>query len=380
MSVINKMLQDLDRRQALGAATEAAVVRPQATKTGNREWFWRVLVVLLTAALAWMGWVAIQLLPRKPVATELAYQAAAEARNRAAAKPAAVTVTPAPTPPAPAVPAVAAPAPEPVAPQPAPAPEVVLPAPAVTTPPAQEALRLATTLQTPIQEARPEPAKVEAPKKPVAAKPKAAPASPVAKASVDKRDRKSSASDNAEAHFRRATLLLSHGRVSEAEERLQAALQADPSHVAARQTYGSLLLEHHRVDSARQLLQEGLAINPGQATFAFALARVHVEQRDYPAALEVMDRVGLAARNPEFQALRGAVLQRLGRHSEALEAYDNAIRSGTPPATTWIGLGISLEAVGRRSEAAQAYRRALASGPVAPEAREYAESRARALQ
>jgi MSHA biogenesis protein MshN len=365
MSVINKMLQDLDRRQALGAATEAAVVRPQAAKTGNREWFWRVLVVLLSAALAWMGWVAIQLLPRKPVATELAFQAAAEAKSRAAAKPAAVTP----------VPTAAAPAAEPVVAPPAPVPEVVLPSPAVTVPPAQDSLRLATSLETPIQEPQ------AAPAKPVAAvKPKAAAAPPVAKASVDKRDRKSSASDNAEAHFRRAALLLSHGRVSEAEERLQAALQADPSHVAARQTYVSLLLEHQRVDSARHLLQEGLAINPAQATFAFGLARIHIEQRDYAGALEVMDRVGLAARNPEFQALRGAILQRLGRHSEALEAYDNAIRGGTPPATTWIGLGISLEAVGRRSEAAQAYRRALSAGPVAAEAREYAESRARALQ
>jgi MSHA biogenesis protein MshN len=370
MSVINKMLQDLDRRQALGAAPETAVVRPQAATTGNREWFWRVLVVLLTAALAWMGWVAIQLLPRKPVATEFAFQAAAEAKSRAAAKPAAVA--PAPTPPAPPA--------EPVAAQPAPAPEVVLPAPSVTVPPAQDSLRLATTLETPVQETPPAPAKVEAPTKPVAVKPKPAAAPPVAKASVDKRDRKSSASDNAEAHFRRAALLLSQGRVSEAEERLQAALQADPSHVAARQTYVSLLLEHQRVDSARHLLQEGLAINPAQATFGFGLARIYVEQRDYPAALEVMDRVGLAARNPEFQALRGAVLQRLGRHSEALEAYDNAIRGGKPPATTWIGLGISLEAVGRRSDAAQAYRRALSAGPVAAEAREYAESRARALQ
>jgi MSHA biogenesis protein MshN len=362
MSVINKMLQDLDRRQALGAVPETTVVRPQATKTANREWFWRVLVVLLSAALAWMGWVAIQLLPRKPVATELAFQAAAEAKSRAAAKPAAVAAV--------AIPPV----------QPEPAPEVVLPAPAVTVPPTHDSLRLATTLETPVQETPPAPAKVEAPAKPVVAKPKPAAAPPVAKASVDKRDRKGSASDNAEAHFRRAALLLSHGRVSEAEERLQAALQADPSHVAARQTYVSLLLEHQRVDSARHLLQEGLAINPAQATFAFGLARIYVEQRDFHTALEVMDRVGLAAHNPEFQALRGAVLQRLGRHSEALEAYDHAIRSGKPAATTWIGLGISLEAVGRRSDAAQAYRRALAAGPVAAEAREYAESRARALQ
>jgi len=373
MSVINKMLQDLDRRQALGATTEAAVVRPPAAKTGNREWFWRVLVVLLTAALAWMGWVAIQLLPRKPVATELAFQVAAEAKSRAAAAPVA-------TPPAVATPAPAATPPaEPVAAQSAPA-EVVAPPPAASAPPAQDALRMATTLETPVQQAQPEPAKAEAPTKPAAVKPKPAAAPSTAKAGVDKRDRKSSASDTAEAHFRRAALLLSHGRVSEAEERLQAALRSDPSHVGARQTYVSLLLEHQRVDAARRLLQEGLAIQPAQATFAFALARIYVEQRDYPAALEVMDRVGLAAGNAEFQALRGAVLQRLGRHGEALEAYDNAIRSGKAPATTWIGLGISLEAVGRRSEAAQAYRRALTVGPVAPEAREYAESRARALQ
>jgi len=355
VSVINKMLQDLDQRQALGATNEAAVVRPHAAKAPDREWFWRILVVLLTAALAWMGWVAIQLLPRKPVATELALRVAAEAKGRAAAKPAAE-------------------APVVVAPPPAP------PQPVVEAAPAQDALRLARTLEIPVQETQPEPAKVEPPKPPVVVKPKPAAVPSTPKPAVDKRERKSSASEVAEAHFRRAGLLLSHGRVSEAEERLQAALRSDPSHVNARQTYVSLLLEHQRVDAARRLLQEGLAIQPGQATFAFALARIHVEQRDYPAALQVMDRVGLAARNPEFQALRGAVLQRLGRHGEALEAYDNAIRAGNPPATTWIGLGISLEAVGRRPEAVQAYRRALTAGPVAPEAREYAESRARALQ
>jgi Flp pilus assembly protein TadD len=74
------------------------------------------------------------------------------------------------------------------------------------------------------------------------------------------------------------------------------------------------------------------------------------------------------------------VLQRLGRHSEAVEVHQNVLRGGGQPASTWIGLGISLEGLGRRSEAALAYRRALTAGPVAPEAREYVESRARALE
>jgi len=102
MSLINRMLQDLDRRQALDPAN-AGVVRASAAKPTRREWFWRVLVVLLTAALAWMGWVAVQLLPRKPLATDLAYLAASEARSRPPEKPASPPAAQVPAP-APVVP------------------------------------------------------------------------------------------------------------------------------------------------------------------------------------------------------------------------------------------------------------------------------------
>ena len=364
MSVINKMLQDLDRRQALGAGAEPHVVRAPSAKTSGHEWFWRILVVLLTAALAWMGWVAVQLLPRKPLVTELAFQAAAEARSRTAVKPEAAAPTPAPV--------VVTEEPKAVAEEPK-------PAPLAPPPPVSEALRLALTLETPL---RSEPIRPAAPSAPTARKEKEKTAPVVEKSSVDKRERTRSASDNAEAHFRRAALLLNHGRVSEAEEQLSAALRADARHTAARHAYVALLLEQRRVDAAQRLLQEALALNPEQPTFALALARIHTGQREYGTALEVLDRAGAAgAGNADFQAMRGAVLQRVGRHAEAVDAYQSALRGGAPqPPTTWIGLGISLESLGRRSEAVMAYRRALAAGPIAPEAREYAESRARALE
>jgi MSHA biogenesis protein MshN len=370
MSLINRMLQDLDRRQALDTA-DAGVVRASAAKPASREWFWRVLVVLLTIALAWMGWVAIQLLPRKPLATDVAFLAASEARARTPVKP-----------PAPPVVEMAAPVQEsaPIAAAvPALAPE--RPASAVPAMPSTDALRLATELQTPIIERPTQPAR---PLAAAPAKPKAtatAPAKPAATANVDKRDRTRSANDNAETLFRRAALLLNNGRVSEAEEQLLAALQADPRHAAARQAYVSLLLEQRRVAAARRVLQEALVLEPAQPTFALALARIHAAERDYAAALAVIDRAApIGEGSADLQAFRGAMLQRLGRHEEALVAYQNAVREGTPSATAWIGYAISLEAVGRRSEAAQAYRRALTVGPMAAEAREYAESRARALE
>ena len=316
MSVINKMLQDLDRRQALGAAAETTVVRASGEKASGHEWFWRTLVVLLAIALGWIGWVAMQLLPKKPIATELAFQAAAEAQSRAAPKP---------------------------------APE----APPAPSPATTDALRLTTQLETPVVE------KTET--KPPAATPAAV-------------------NSTGEAHFGRAALLLSHGRVTEAESELLAALRADPSHIAARQAYVSLLVEQQRVGTARQVLQEALAFNPEHPAFAVALARIYTGQRDYVAALAVLDRAGAGTANADFQATRGTVLQRLGRHAEAVDAYQAALRGATQPPTSWIGLGISLEALGRNSDAAAAYRRALTAGPMEAQVRDYAENRAKALE
>ncbi|MGH8667594.1 MAG: tetratricopeptide repeat protein, partial [Burkholderiales bacterium] len=172
---------------------------------------------------------------------------------------------------------------------------------------------------------------------------------------------------------------LNQGRVSEAEAQLGLALKSDPAHVPARQAYVALLLEQRRVDEAREMLQEVLGGNSSHAPFALALARIHVEQRDYPAALQAMDKAGDGAQGSDFQSLRAVVLQRMGRHEEAVSAYQAALRSGPQQATTWIGLGISLEALGHRPEAAQAYKRALGAGALAGEVKEYAEARIRAL-
>ena len=357
MSLINKMLQDLDRRQALAGATDASVVQvaaPGAARRGGREWLWRIVAVLLTLGVGWVIWVGYQLLP-KPLVTNLALQ-------------------PAPPPPAPKV-TVTAPPPPPAAVA-EPTPPGPVEAPPVTAP---DTLRLAREIETPLRERAA--AKRESPKQEPTRAPKLAAALPaLPKGTVDKRDRVYSAAQTADAQFRRAAVLLNQGRLSEAEDHLAGALRADPSHAAARQTYVAMLLEQRRVEAARRLLQEALAVNAAQPAFAVALASIYTEQRDYRNALEVLDKAGPAARNAEFQAMRGAVLQRLGKHAEAVEAYQNAIRTAPQPGTTWVGLAISLETLGRRPEAAQAYRRALDAGSLAAEAREYAEGRARALE
>jgi MSHA biogenesis protein MshN len=370
LSVINKMLQDLDQRNAVGAPgadTGAQAVKPVGSARRGREWFWRVVAALVLISVTWVGWVGYQLQPRTLV-TPLALKAAelSGTRPMAAQKPAAAPV------PLPVPVAVEAPKPEPVEAKPEPL------KPEAANPP--ETFKLARSIETPIVAPKPRPARAEAKKPAAQAVPAQVPAPVAAKVVVDKRERSKAVNELAEARFRRAVALLNQARVSEAEEQLAAALQADPSHLHARQAYVALLLEQQRVGSALRLLREAVDANPAQPTFSLGLARVYVEQRDYPAALAVIDKAGAAGQGADFQALRASVLQRLGRHAEAVTAYQAALTKSVQPGGTWTGLGISLEALGRSGEAAQAYKRALGAGPLAPELREYAETRIRALQ
>ena len=402
MSVINKMLQELDRRNA--SASIDSEQAPQQVRVlppkGGHEWFWRVVAALMLASVAWVAWVAVQLQLRPSIVTPEAFSAAERARRGP-------ILAPVPNASQQRAPSVAASEqPQAGAPPQAGAQSEAEQKSADAAPARRESaetFKLAQSIGTPVSERPAAPAPAPAPEaaKPPAPTPETAkppaPTPPAAKATatakttattrpptpakplVSKRDHSRSAFETAEVQFRRAAVYLNQGRVSEAESQLIGALHADPSHVGARQAYVALLLEQKRTDAAKRVLKEALAKDPAQPLFSLALARILAEQRDYAGALEVMENAGSVARNADFQAVRGAVMQRLGRHQEAVDAYLAAIQGGVQPAATWVGLGISLEALGRKAEAAQAYRRSL-GGVLAPEVREYADSRARALE
>jgi MSHA biogenesis protein MshN len=378
MSIINRMLRELDRRRAAstddGEALRAQVRAVAAPARASGEWFWRIVAMLMLFAASWTIWVIYQLQPRS-VATELAQRAAEGTRRRAPVGPG-----PAPA----AAPSAAQPPPAAVAEAPAaPAVPTQKPAPEKLAAPI-EMLRLALTIDTPLA---PRPAKAAA--KPVdGARAGPGPADSAARAPaapgsvrVEKRDRVRAAGDQAEMEFRRAATLLNSGRVADAEDALIAALNADRSHQAARQTLIALYLEQRRIDEAQRHLQEGLDANPSYAPFAVALARIHVDRRNYDEALRVLEQAkGTGQGNADLHALRGAVLQRLARQAEAADAYRMALDSGPQAGTSWVGLGISLEALGRRPEAAEAFRRGVATGTLTADLKAYAEQRVLHLQ
>jgi MSHA biogenesis protein MshN len=371
MSLINKMLQDLDARGSQGADGAQDAVRPVPVRERERAAAPRMALIGATALLvgagaAALGWRAL-------------HRPAPPAPLPAVAAPAVTVVVAAPAPaPAPLEPAPAAVPAAPVASTPAPEELARITGNAARRKPARAvdagATRSADTAR---------PAELERIMGPRAARAErvratdmAAPA--VAMAPAILQGKESNQQQRAENEYRRALGALQEGRVTESLAGLEQALAIEPRHQAARETLIRLLLESKRQNEAVRQLQLGLALDPAQPAMAMMLARLQLESGG-PAVDTLTRTLPFAGGDGEYRAFLAAVLQRGQRHKEAVEQYELALRGAPQNGVWWMGLGISLQAEQRLGEARDAFTRAKASANLAPELQAFVERKLQQL-
>lgn len=341
MSLINQMLQDLEKRDgaADGSGTlpqgvHAAAVAP-TPKRRLLPWL-GVLLVAVVGMVIWLG-------ERKPAGPEAPMAAA----NFPAPPPLVETT---PVPPAPAdigqnsALTAAAPATPAMAPKEKPAARVA------------EKPRANASNSPPRERARP-------------AKPEA----------VSKSSPLDEAAMRAEQRYRDALNAYSQGRTTESLAQARQALTDDPAHLGARQLLLRQLVEQRANDQARTVAREGLQVHPAQIGWASVLTRLEMERGDLGAARRVIDdTLPRAASSADFHSLAGAVAQRQGKPSDAAEFYRGALRLKPAEGRNWIGLAMALEADGHAPEAREAFRRALQTGDtLSPELQALAERKLR---
>lgn len=347
MSLINKMLQDLDAR---GGTREEGLRQPElkavpATERDRRPWLLAgaaIVVLVLAAAAGWYRWQAgratVGPVPQMtPAAAPL------------------LTVPAAAVPPAPG--AAATPVPQQASAAPQPAPEPL--APATAAPPRT---RVAETAEAP------------AVRQPPAARPALRSSEPAAMDRLELTPKQ--LSDN---NYRRALAALQEGRVSTALADLDRALEIDPRNEAARQTYVTLLLENRRSDDAIRQLRLALGIDRRQPGLAMVLARLQLE-RGGPALQTLMTTLPYAAANADYQAFLAGVLQREQRHAEAAQYYQAALKLAPVNGVWWMGLGISLQAEQQPAAAREAFSRARGGDGITPELLAFINRRLEQLQ
>jgi MSHA biogenesis protein MshN len=365
MSLINQMLQDLERRSAgnmVGASAQEQV-RAVPDRSGLHPAWWLVLVLtcMLTAVIAWFS---LRTAPPPVALPTLALKIAPDL----SALPSPVAQTPrveqdrlvdaAPT---------------------ISNPSMGVAAPEIEMRPRIEAnVADATTkrqkkesLTTP--EAAPE-LSAKSLEATVATKSAVAHSGPISNGDanksikLNKEVKELTPQQRAENSYRQAGTALQLGRNTDAISNLEQALQFDPQHAAARQMLVGVLLQAKRTDDAIHQAQEGLALDPAQFGLAMILARIQVEQNDLKAAITTLDHSAAYAQDrADYQAFFGALLQRDKRHKEAINHYVIAIGKAPQNGIWWMGLGISLQAEDRLPEAKEAFNRAKSTNTLTPE-------------
>ena len=351
MSLINKMLQDLDARGTPDGRGDAAGIRsvPERERGVSRALVFGGAAGLTAAAIA-LGWVYWKRPPVPPVLVSVASTPVA---------------APLPVP-------VAAPLPVP-APAPAAAP-VAVPAPVATAPVAPEPMLQAGETVAPAKVHAAEMRRItQQPARPAVAPVVKTPA-PAASERIFG-GKQITPQQRVENEYRRALGQLQDGRVSEALAGLQQTLQLDPRHQGARETLVRLLLEAQRPDDAARQLQLSLALDPKQPAQAMMLARLQLDKANGGAAAldTLMRSLPYAADNGEYHAFLAGVLQREQRYREAAEHYQLALQAAPDNSVWWMGLGIALQADNHPAQARQAFERARGLQTLSPQLQAFVE-------
>ncbi|KAB8044992.1 tetratricopeptide repeat protein [Janthinobacterium aquaticum] len=173
--------------------------------------------------------------------------------------------------------------------------------------------------------------------------------------------------------YRRALAYLQDGRIEEAMAGLQQTLALDPRHQGARETLVRLLLEAQRPDEAVSQLQQSLNLDPKQPAQAMTLARLQLD-RSGAAALDTLRRtLPYAQEHGDYRALYAGVLQREQRYRDAAEQYQAALQSAPDNSVWWMGLGIALQADNQPAPARQAFERAKSLQTLSPQLQAFVE-------
>jgi MSHA biogenesis protein MshN len=349
MSLINKMLQDLDARGSQGGAGLQSEIKPVlVAERGLPRRQIAIAAAIVTCGVA----VGLALWVRRPVPVVAPVAVLVPA-------PAAV-VTPAP---------VVAPAPVAAAPAASVAPPVA--ASDTSEVKAPQAVSLAEA-----EAAMPVRAQRRAPAAPI--KRNAAPAPVAAPIAVVPSGRQMTPAQQADSQYRQALAALDDGRISGAVGHLEQALQLNSRHEGARQTLVGLLIEAGRQDEAVRQLEQGLAADAGQPALAMLLARIQIEQGGSGVAT-LLRTLPSAQSNGDFRAFLAGALQRDGRHREAAEQYAAALRAAPDNAVWLMGLGISLQADKRNADALLAFERASSSNTLTPTLQAFVDRKIEAL-
>ena len=154
------------------------------------------------------------------------------------------------------------------------------------------------------------------------------------------------------------------GRLEEAEQRLRTIIAARPNDVATLRLFAETLGRLGRYAASETVLTHALALDPTHEGARFAYAYALFRQQKSQEALGALGQLLVKyPSQPVYRNLEAACLTLLGK-LDAVIAINERLAADYPrQPKIWLNYGHALRTVGRRSNAISAYRQAIALRP-----------------
>lgn len=166
------------------------------------------------------------------------------------------------------------------------------------------------------------------------------------------------------------------GKLDKALEYYEKALGFDPSLHNVRQQLAALHYGQGRLNNAEQVLQQAVLLYPQEFEFYLLLARVQQELGEVDLALaslaQIPDSHVLARQKWLAQT---DLAQKQGQFTLAEQAYRQLLQQEPQQGKWWMGLGYALDSQQQFAKASQAYRTALSHSGLSAQATTFIEQR-----
>lgn len=154
---------------------------------------------------------------------------------------------------------------------------------------------------------------------------------------------------------------LRSGRLQAAVESFTKALAINPAHPEARLQLIATLQQLRQPEEAAGHMRQGLAILPENRALRKEYARYLLHDKQYDKAIDLLRQspVPSIAGDVEYHALLAALLREAGQFSASARVYARLLQIRPKNGIWWLGLAVSMDQSGNFKQARKAYRRAL---------------------
>ena len=158
-----------------------------------------------------------------------------------------------------------------------------------------------------------------------------------------------------------AAKLGEEGRFEQAAQALIAHLRQHPNEPRGMAELGRAAMRLGALGQAEHFLRRAMAAGLATLEVRRELASVLNQQERLDEARTMFEALEKESDDPALPGIRAIILEKLGRHDEALALRHHIVETWPDQPHHWIGYGHSLRAAGRVEEAIAAYRRAAAA-------------------